>query len=94
MLQAFRAHGAATVSSDEIVHHLLRSDPAVKAALVERFGERILGDDGIPDRSRIAAIVFDDSGSLAFSSSSSIRSSPASTCSGASSWRRSNILRV
>lgn len=66
MLQAFRAHGAATVSSDEIVHHLLRSDADVKAALVERFGERILGDDGVPDRSRIAAIVFDDPESLAF----------------------------
>ena len=38
----------------------------MKAALVERFGERILGDDGVPDRSRIAAIVFDDPESLAF----------------------------
>jgi dephospho-CoA kinase len=66
MLQAFRAHGAATVSSDEIVHHLLRTDPAVKAALVERFGETILGDDGVPDRGRIAAIVFDDPEALAF----------------------------
>jgi dephospho-CoA kinase len=65
-LAAFRAHGAATVSSDEIVHHLLRSDPEVRRALVERFGDRILGDDGVPDRARIAAIVFDDPGSLAF----------------------------
>ena len=38
-LAAFRAHGAATVSSDEIVHHLLRTDPDVRAALVERFGD-------------------------------------------------------
>ena len=66
MLAAFRAHGAATVSSDEIVHHLLRDDPEVKAALAERFGERILGDDGVPDRTRIAAVVFDDAESLAF----------------------------
>jgi dephospho-CoA kinase len=65
-LAAFRAHGAATVSSDEIVHHLLRSDPEVRAALLERFGERILGDDGTPDRGRIAAIVFDDREALAF----------------------------
>jgi len=65
-LQAFRAHGAATVSSDEIVHHLLRTDLDVRAALVERFGERILGEDGVPDRARIAAIVFDDAESLAF----------------------------
>ena len=65
-LGAFRAHGAATVSSDEIVHHLLRSDLDVRKALVERFGEGILGDDGVPDRGKIAAIVFDDVEALAF----------------------------
>ena len=47
-LAAFRAHGAATVSSDEIVHHLLRADLDVRAALVERFGDGILGEDGAP----------------------------------------------
>jgi dephospho-CoA kinase len=65
-LAAFRAHGAATVSSDEIVHHLLRADLDVRAALVERFGDVILGEDGIPDRARIAAIVFEDAEALAF----------------------------
>jgi dephospho-CoA kinase len=65
-LAAFRAHGAATVSSDEIVHHLLRTDLDVRAALVERFGDEILGEDGVPDRARIAAIVFEDAESLAF----------------------------
>jgi dephospho-CoA kinase len=65
-LECFRRHGAATVSSDEIVHHLLRSDPDVKAALVERLGEGILGEDGVPDRARIAAIVFEDAEALAF----------------------------
>jgi len=65
-LAAFRAHGAATVSSDEIVHHLLRSDLDVRAALVARFGDGILGDDGVPDRARIAAVVFEDAEALAF----------------------------
>lgn len=65
-LAAFRAHGAATVSSDEIVHHLLAADDEVRAALVGRFGERILGEDGRPDRARIAEIVFDDDDGLAF----------------------------
>jgi len=65
-LAAFRAHGAATVSSDEIVHHLLRVDLEVRRALVERFGEQVLGEDGVPDRARIAAIVFEDEDSLAF----------------------------
>jgi dephospho-CoA kinase len=59
-LDAFRRHGAATVSSDEIVHHLLKSDPDVKRALVERFGEEALGPDGAPDRERIALRVFRD----------------------------------
>jgi dephospho-CoA kinase len=59
-LAAFRRHGAATVSSDEIVHHLLKSDPEVKEALVARFGEEILGEDGAPDRERIGIRVFRD----------------------------------
>ena len=65
-LAAFRRHGAATVSSDEIVHHLLAADEDVRAALVERFGEAILGEDRRPDRGRIANVVFSDRESLAF----------------------------
>jgi dephospho-CoA kinase len=65
-LDAFRAHGAATVSSDAIVHHLLASDDGVRDALVERLGEGILGDDGRPDRSRIAETVFRDRKQLAW----------------------------
>ena len=65
-LAAFRARGAATVSSDEIVHHLLATDDAVKAGLVERFGEGILGADGRPDRPSIATVVFDDREALAW----------------------------
>lgn len=65
-LAAFRAHGAATVSSDEIVHHLVATDDAVRQALVERFGEGILGEDGRPDRGRIAERVFGDPAALAF----------------------------
>ena len=59
-LDAFRAHGAATVSSDEIVHHLLETDDGVRDALVERLGEDVLGADGRPDRARIAQAVFGD----------------------------------
>ena len=65
-LESFRRHGAATVSSDEIVHYLLATDPEVKAALVERLGEEILGDDGDPDRERIALRVFRDREALDF----------------------------
>jgi dephospho-CoA kinase len=65
-LDAFRRHGAATVSSDEIVHHLLANDDLVRDALVERLGDGVLGADGRPDRSRIAAVVFQDPEKLAF----------------------------
>jgi dephospho-CoA kinase len=65
-LESFRHHGAATVSSDEIVHHLLRTDPEVKRALTDRLGDEILGPDGAPDRERIALRVFKDREALDF----------------------------
>ena len=65
-LEAFRAHGAATVSSDEIVHHLLAADDDVRDAIVERLGPEVLGEDGRPDRSRIAQAVFGDQERLAW----------------------------
>ena len=65
-LEAFGAQGAAIVSSDEIVHHLLASDDAVRDALVERLGEGILGLDERPDRGRIAEAVFGDREQLAW----------------------------
>ena len=40
-LAAFARHGAATVSSDEIVHELLRRDE-VREAIVERFGNGVV----------------------------------------------------
>ena len=65
-LVAFRKAGAATVSSDEIVHHLLRSDPDVKQAIVRELGEGVLEDDGIVNRKRVGEIVFGDRAKLDF----------------------------
>jgi len=59
-LASFARHGAATVSSDQIVHRLLREDEDVRRALLERFGERILDEAGQVDRSAIADVVFPD----------------------------------
>jgi dephospho-CoA kinase len=59
-LASFASHGAATVSSDEIVHRLLREDEDVRRALLERFGEGILDDAGQLDRTAIAELVFSD----------------------------------
>jgi dephospho-CoA kinase len=59
-LRAFARHGAAVVSSDEIVHELLRSDPEVQAAVRERWGDALLGADGAVERDQVANIVFTD----------------------------------
>ena len=58
-LRAFARHGAATVSSDEIVHHLLRRD-SVKDAIVARMGNGILAPSGEIDRGALGTVVFND----------------------------------
>ena len=65
-LQAFARHGAATISSDDIVHQLLRDDPEVRRALLDRFGPGILDDADNIDRAAISAIVFEDREALAW----------------------------
>jgi dephospho-CoA kinase len=65
-LDAFRAHGAATVSSDEIVHHLLAADDDVRDAIIAKLGDGVRGPDGRPDRARIARAVFGDPERLAW----------------------------
>ena len=65
-LAAFERHGAEVISSDEIVHALLREDPEVRRSLLERFGGQILDESGRPDRAAIAKIVFADREALAW----------------------------
>jgi dephospho-CoA kinase len=59
-LAAFARHGAAVISSDEIVHRLLAEDGGVRAQLVERFGDGVLDEDGRVDRGAVAQVVFAD----------------------------------
>jgi dephospho-CoA kinase len=59
-LKAFARHGAAVVSSDEIVHRLLKEDEEVRAALRERLGDEVFGADGDVERAAVARIVFAD----------------------------------
>jgi dephospho-CoA kinase len=58
-LKAFARHGAATVSSDEIVHHLLRR-PDVRDAVVARMGHGVDSPAGEIDRGALATVVFND----------------------------------
>jgi dephospho-CoA kinase len=57
-LEAFRRHGAAVLSSDEVVHDLYAEDAEVRTALEQRFGTL--------DRGRIAELVFADRDELAW----------------------------
>jgi dephospho-CoA kinase len=57
-LRALERLGAATISSDEIVHELLATDE-LRDLLVERFGERV-APGGSVDRSAVAEVAFDD----------------------------------
>lgn len=57
-LAAFERLGAATISSDAVVHELLDSEPLV-GRLTERWGPGV-APDGQVDRARIGEIVFAD----------------------------------
>ena len=57
-LAAFERLGAATISSDAVVHELLDSEPLL-GRLVERWGPEV-APDGRVDRHRIGEIVFAD----------------------------------
>lgn len=57
-LAAFSRLGAATLSSDAVVHELLDSEPLV-GRLVERWGAEV-APGGAVDRTRIGEIVFAD----------------------------------
>jgi dephospho-CoA kinase len=63
-LAAFERLGAATVSSDAVVHELLDSDPLL-GRLRERWGEDV-APAGTVDRARVGEIVFADPGELAW----------------------------
>jgi dephospho-CoA kinase len=63
-LAAFARQGAATISSDDVVHELY-GDPGVRAALRERYGDRVF-KSGQVDRAAVGKIVFADPDELAW----------------------------
>lgn len=58
VLAALERLGAATISSDAIVHELLTGDE-LRDALVERWGEEV-APGGTVDRAKVAEVVFRD----------------------------------
>lgn len=57
-LAAFERLGAATISSDAVVHELLDSEPLL-GILTERWGEEV-APEGRVDRTKVGEIVFSD----------------------------------
>jgi dephospho-CoA kinase len=55
--------GTETASADEIVHHLMKNDRRTISRIIERFGERVSGSEGI-DRKALGREVFGDAGAL------------------------------
>ncbi|MEW6583524.1 MAG: dephospho-CoA kinase [Actinomycetota bacterium] len=64
-LAAFARCGAAVLSSDEVVHGILR-DPEVVEAVVARFGPEVRAADGGVDRPLLGAAAFASDGGVAF----------------------------
>jgi dephospho-CoA kinase len=63
-LKAFARLGAATLSSDAVVHELLEGE-ALRARLAERWGPEVLAERGV-DRAKIGEIVFADPDELSW----------------------------
>lgn len=57
-LKAFARLGAATLSSDAVVHELLETEP-LRGRLLERWGPEVVSAEGV-DRAKIGEIVFAD----------------------------------
>jgi dephospho-CoA kinase len=64
-LAAFGRLGAATLSSDAVVHDLLESEP-FRAELTERWGPEVAPPGAPTDRGRIGGIVFADPAELSW----------------------------
>ncbi len=61
----FVARGAVLIDDDAIVRELQRPGEPVFDMMVERWGQRIVRDDGELDRAAVAEIVFTDADELA-----------------------------
>ena len=59
-LSMLAERGAVVIDADAIVHDLQRSGEPVFDAMVEEFGQQIVGPDGELDRPKVAQVAFSD----------------------------------
>jgi dephospho-CoA kinase len=60
--EEFRRRGGHLIAADPLGHAALR-EPAIRAAVVRRWGPEVLGADGEIDRKALAGVVFSDAAS-------------------------------
>ncbi|MDD4980350.1 MAG: dephospho-CoA kinase [Candidatus Omnitrophica bacterium] len=60
----FRSYGAKVIDADRIAHSVIKPGTGVYQAIVSAFGRNILKGGKSVNRKKLAAIVFDDPGSL------------------------------
>lgn len=60
VLEIFRLHGIPTIDADVIAHAALAPGSPGALAVAARFGARVVGADGVINRSALGAIVFAD----------------------------------
>ncbi|MDN3509018.1 MAG: dephospho-CoA kinase [Candidatus Neptunochlamydia sp.] len=58
-----KKHGACTLNSDQITHHLLSKDSSFISEIIKLLGSKVLTDEKI-DRNKVAEIVFNNSEKL------------------------------
>ncbi len=63
--RALESRGAAVVDADRIAREIVEPGGPAYAAVVDRFGAGVVLPDGRLDRAALAAVVFNDAGSLA-----------------------------
>ena len=66
LLKEFAKLGCRVADADDLSHGLYRRGTVAYDAMVSRWGESIVSGDGEVDRRRVASIVFEDSGELAW----------------------------
>jgi dephospho-CoA kinase len=62
--EMLRAKGCALIDADKIAHTLYETNPPLVREIGHAFGDEVLRQDGMLDRSRLGAIVFGSSAAL------------------------------
>ena len=64
VLRELQALGAETFDADRVAHDVMRHGTDAWHAIVDRFGEEVVGEDGEINRRKLGSIVFSDPAAL------------------------------